>query len=653
MHNHQVQEKGRLLDSATLLAAGLYLLLTIIITWPVAANLNRQLAGEGTDIYSHLWTFHWVRDALFSGQNPFFTTRIFYPTGVSLANHNIAWLHILLWIPLQALFGSTAGYNILFLAILTANGIAMFLLARELLNNDRVAFVSGLIYAFWPYTLSQNDHPNFMFITWVPLALLFLRRALQGNPAHHRRNALLVALFLALTGWVRWQLLIMAAFPMGLYTLALLWPQDWAQRKQSLLLLLGIGVTTAVLLLPIAIPVATYQLTRDNPAELYLDEHGEKQTDLLAYVTPTELHPLWEETLKAVYGRFHDNFNVQNQTRRPYLGYTVILLALIGAIAAASRSRAWTIIAILLILFALGPTLRINGIAYPQIPMPYRLIANNPLMRLLRLTDRMNVLLGIPIAMLAGFGIMTFFKIMRHRVTQFVVIAFFSLLILGEYAAFPFPESTTHVPDWLAARQDDPDDYAILHLPNHLYEDNKFYMYYQITHHKPIINGKVARVPREALALWESIPLLKQVQDEQSVNVTLPDISRQLELLHDVGVRYVVIHKALAEEGQIIAWRDWFTIEPLHEDDELIVYTTTPQAGRDFFFAHTLTPEIGLIRQNISPDTAVSGGTIKVNLRLGSTAAPKQALHACFQLLAAASSHSATICQPITPTWPT
>ncbi|MAT97008.1 MAG: hypothetical protein CL608_07690 [Anaerolineaceae bacterium] len=607
----------------------LYLFLAALMTWPVAANLSSMIAGEGVDIYSHLWTFHWVRDALLSGQSPYFTTQIFYPTGVSLANHNIAWLQILLWIPLQAVLGSIAAYNMLFLVVLAANGAAMYLLAREILGNRAVAFVSGLIFAFWPYVLTQNEHPNFLFVAWVPLALLFSRRTVQKQ---RFQPALLAGICLALTGWVRWQLLVIAAIPVTIYGLALLWPQSWTDRQKSVHWLLLAGGVTAVLLLPIAIPVATYQLRRDNPEDLYLDEHAQKQTDLLAYVTPSPLHPLWDSTLTAVFGPFHDNFDIQNQQRRPFLGYSVLLLALVGAVAAYPHSRTWSFMAVVLVLLALGPILRINGVLYPEVPMPYRLLADNPLLRLLRLTDRINILLGLPISLLAGFGCRAILQKVKRPSRQTALVGVISVLVLAEYAAFPYPVSSTAVPAWLAELEQQPDDFALLHLPNHEHEFNKFYMYYQTVHGQPLVNGKVARIPREALASWEEVPLLAELQSEAAVQIKRQDIGRQLSLLHEADVRYIVLHKALAAPGQMAAWRDWLTMTPIHEDEQLVVYTTNPTAGQEYELTTMLTPEIGLVRWTVNPDTAVANGIIKVDARLGSRAAASAGREACLQL---------------------
>ena len=147
--------------------------LTILMTWPVAARLFTYLAGGRDDLWVHQWTFWWIRQALREGLNPFFTPYLYFPEGVSLTSHNIAWFNIALWLPLQAVFGRITAYNLVFLIVITLNGFCMFLFAYTVTKSRLGAFVAGLVFGFWPYTLSHYDHANMMVVFWVPLALLF------------------------------------------------------------------------------------------------------------------------------------------------------------------------------------------------------------------------------------------------------------------------------------------------------------------------------------------------------------------------------------------------------------------------------------------------------------------------------------------------
>ena len=103
------------------------------------------MPGEGQDQFIHLWTFGWVKRALLTGQNPFYTTLLYFPDGVSLTTHNIAWLNFAFWLPMQALIGDITAATVMYLVIFTLNGFAMYLLAYDWTRSTPAAFISGLI----------------------------------------------------------------------------------------------------------------------------------------------------------------------------------------------------------------------------------------------------------------------------------------------------------------------------------------------------------------------------------------------------------------------------------------------------------------------------------------------------------------------------
>ena len=245
----------------------------------------------------------------------------YYPQGVSLLTHNIAWVHIAAWLPLQAVVGEAAAYSLLFILIFPLNGLAMYLLAGDVTGSRPAAVVGGVVAAFWPYILSHHNHPNLILIAWVPLTLLFTRRLLHGS---RPRDALFTALFLALTGLTRWQLLVMAAPLLGLY---LLWEFTAGRVKLTRRLtglLLASGAGALLLMAPLLLPVVANQMMREDPDSIFVAETPQ-QTDLLAYVLPNRYHPLWGE---AVYG-WYENVGV-NKTYTPFAGFSVLVLIVIG-----------------------------------------------------------------------------------------------------------------------------------------------------------------------------------------------------------------------------------------------------------------------------------------------------------------------------------
>ena len=620
-----------------------YSLLTIIMTWPLAAQLGTQLPGEVeiADTYVHYWMFNWLKTAVLTGQNPLHTTLLFHPTDISLLDHNLAWINVAIWLPLQALFSPPAAYSLAFMLIFIFNGYTTYLLTTELLSRPSPlaplpspflpAFLAGLIAAFWPYNLSHPDHPNLILIGWLPLALLYLHR-LFIHP--NRRNALLAGLFIALLGITRWQLLLMASPLIALFVLGgLLQNRD---RHTAVLLkhLLLTTLITITLIAPFLAPVINYQTNRSDPTELLVEEEA-YGTDLLAHVLPGLYHPWWGKAMTSLYNNFQGN---KLYTRT--IGYTVLLLLIYGLINCWRQSRFWLLMLLFYWLLSLGSNLTINGI--PRFALPYSLVDDWFLVRLLRFPDRFNVILLLPVAILAGFALQHFLASRRQWWGGLLAI-----LILMEYAV-TLPTLPLAAPAWYSQLAQEAGDFAIVQLPTHTrLQFNKHYMAYQLVHGKALVEGRIARPPSEAYSFMNSVPLLQHVLNNDKPPTELVNISHQLGLLAAADVRYVVLHKQFLSAGEIATWRDWFFLPPFYEDEEVVVMQTAVSPPP---FIHSFTPQLGLLSINQPPNDTNAGDWLTFNTHLGSTMAVSQPIDLCFTLL---NTNPIPLgCHPLSAAWP-
>jgi hypothetical protein len=553
-----------------------YVLVSVAMTWPVAAHLGTHLPGGGDDVWVHQWTFWWVKESIVKGYNPLHTHLLFYPDGVSLATHNFAWLNIAAWLPLQAILGNNAAYSLLFIAAFALNGFSMFLLARELTGSPPAAFVGGLIYGFWPYTLSHYGHPNMMLTCWVPLALLYLHRTLEER---HARDALLAALFLALTGVTRWQLLVMGGVSVLLYLVYRCLTNKNCRTWRTLGRLALTGLAAGALMAPLAIPVVSAYLTQPSPEDAFTDESLTGQTDLLAYVLPSRGHPLWSDAAAQVYDNFADN-----KVYVAFVGYTTLALALWGSVRRWRQARFWLLAAAVYVLLALGPQLRLNGQLYPQIPMPYRLVGDLWFVHILRKPDRFNVFLGLPLGMLASWG-MAALAPKRPKWRPALLTAALGLLILREYALLPYPTARPAVPAWYSQLAQEPGDFAVLDLPMDTRSFDKHYAFYQTTHGKPLVEGHVSRPPQEAFAFIEGNALVSAFAQREQLRIQ-PEMDVNLETLAEVGIRYVVVHKQFLPPDLAADWMHTLATRPVYEDAEIAVFATRPEASVHFGVAH-------------------------------------------------------------------
>jgi hypothetical protein len=627
-----------------LLIFGLYALLTIAMTWPVTPRITTHIPGQGGDLWVHWWNLWWLKDSLLEGHTPFYTTCIFHPQGVPLVYHNFAWAHFLAWLPLQALVGAIPAFDVIVLLMFALSGYTMFLLAREVTGSGWAGFVAGAIYAFWPYTQTHFDHPNFRAIPWFPLALLYLRRLLREG---RRRDVVGLSLAIALVGLTRWQLLTVAAILLG-WTLLTHWlTEPDVRRWRRLLQVVLAGVVGLALLLPLLSPILSDLLRGSPPAEVMIDERTWGQTDLLAYVLPSRYHPLWGDAMWSWYENL-----IVNKVYVAFVGCVTLGLALLGLLRARRGKLLWGVLALIFLFLALGPVLRVDGRLFEWVPMPYRLVGDLIFVRAMRKPDRFNIALGLPLAMLAAWGIEALRRRLPSRLADGATLLLAGL-ILFEYWIAPFPTVRPDAPAWYDRLRDEPGRFAILDLPLDPVVYDKAYMGYQVVHGKPLVGGKISRPTPEVLSFITDHPFLRGLYEENEMDPALTDVSRQLGFLAENDVRYLVLHEENLSPEKLARWRDWLTVEPAYESGALLVYRTRPRAGRDFQLDRRVSPSLGLIEHTVTPTSTSQGALVTVDARWGSTAPPDRPLDLALRLVDPAGETVQSQRVPLSPDWPT
>jgi hypothetical protein len=155
-----------------------YVVLAVLAYMPVGPFESRALpiAGSGnpagSDPFQMTWFLSWVPFALTHGQSLFHTNYIDYPTGVNLAdNTSVPLLGILGW-PLTTTLGPVAAFNFLVRLSFALSATSMFFVMRRWCRSWQAPFIAGLLYAFGPYTASQELHLDLIFIPLPPLLVL-------------------------------------------------------------------------------------------------------------------------------------------------------------------------------------------------------------------------------------------------------------------------------------------------------------------------------------------------------------------------------------------------------------------------------------------------------------------------------------------------
>ena len=164
-----------------------YAALTLVMTWPLAPGIARDVPGDLGDALLNMWILGWGAETvprLLTGQSglgDYWNANIFHPEPLALGFSEHLFGEVLTILPVYWLTGNLIlCYNLLFLSSFALSGLAMFLLAREFLGDAPraagAAFIAGLIFAFIPLRIAQVAHIQSLHSYWMPLALLGFRR---------------------------------------------------------------------------------------------------------------------------------------------------------------------------------------------------------------------------------------------------------------------------------------------------------------------------------------------------------------------------------------------------------------------------------------------------------------------------------------------
>ncbi|MGD1992919.1 MAG: hypothetical protein PVI59_06975, partial [Anaerolineae bacterium] len=332
-----------------MLALLFFLVVTLGFTWPLPARMDTHFAGDNIDVWINMWVNWWTRKAIQEGRLLYETTYLLYPHGAPLYFHSFSHTNTALWLLLVPWTASLTAYNLTILLGFVGLAFGIYLLARELTGSVAAGLVAGLAAAFAPYHVWESAHPTLFSTQYIPL-LIWALVTLFRRPAWWR--SILVGLFLGLTALTGWHQLLYAMVIAGPYLAWVLFvhrPRPDRRVWRALLVALLVG---GVLIGPALVPLLREQIRGGYAGA---DPDWVFNTDVLSWLTPSFLHPLWGSAVQPVYELF------AAPNRPAFVGFAVLILALVGAVRSIRRYP-WLLVATLVaMILALGTRLGVGG----------------------------------------------------------------------------------------------------------------------------------------------------------------------------------------------------------------------------------------------------------------------------------------------------
>jgi hypothetical protein len=595
---------------------GAYVGLAIAMTWPLAREFRFAIPGDGFDGWQNYWNLWWVKTALVVLRtDPFFTTLLFYPTGVSLLFHTLNVFNGVLSLPIQLAFGLFPAYNAVVLFSFAVGGFGAYLLVLQTLGTPHSrlpAFAAGVIFSFSPFHFAHLlGHMQVISLEWIPFFAVYLLRIVQGAKREDvkrrgakRRDVLLAALFLVLVGlcdlyyvlycllftavvlawaiWRAWRSRTHGAVSRTGQTSTAF--TDYLRRRvdplpQAILGVAAVWILFGLVLSPQLVPMvaaarqSSYMVP--DPAQSRL-----LSADLTAFVTPQEYHPLWGGWATER-GRLLVASPAEHQV---FAGFTVLILATLGLWAGwhgLGRRKAdlgpWPLALLVFFLLSLGPVLHIGGRSAllpggSELPLLYDWLARVvPFMEITRSVSRFDVMVMLSLGVLASVAMLWLWNIGKAgRIAAVLALG----LILFEFLPAPYPMSPPDTPAWYAALAQDPRPGAVLNLP--MKWDRPGYLLHQTVHGKPLTVAYISR--DDPRTLTERAPVLQHFRHlgPDIIQFSLAEQGKQV--LNDLGVRWVVLDRYQMPAGEERAYTDATAAEifgnqtPLYRDDRITVF---------------------------------------------------------------------------------
>jgi hypothetical protein len=523
-----------------------FALLTIVLTWPVAALFGQAINAFG-DVVVQMTTMTWDAHALATNPLGLFDAPFFYPYAHTNAYSEHLVGETLVALPILWLTGDPApAHNFNFLLSFVLTGYATYLLVRDLTGNRIAAVAAGIAYAFAGYRFVQSGHMQTLATEWFPFTLWALRRGLRWN---HGGYIALAAAGVIGMGLFSVYYIFFLAILVGLY---LAWwllidrpapatdaPPMPRRSRLPLWAKLGLaGVMAGIVLLPFYLPYVQVNQELGFNRSVYEVQSWAARPWYFWNVLATNW--LWATLVPDMIGLRGE--------RQLFPGLIISVLAAAGLLFAGWRRAPapgdspsaapvayprerwfYLLLGLVALVLTFGMSIRLPGTS-TDIPLPYAFLYDwVPGFSALRVPVRFAALLNLALAVLGGYGLAWLLgQIRRPRRAALLWVPLLALMTLeyvqvrdlSNHRDMRPPASGPY--SYLAGHPG-----PVIELPMYGSDADVWYTYGATYHWQPLVNGFSSFVPPGTVEIAHAM-------------AAFPDPA-SLALLQGLEVRHVVV----------------------------------------------------------------------------------------------------------------
>ena len=371
-----------------------------VLLWAQVSRLD-SIPEFGDPLFS-VWRVSWVYRQLVGDPRNLFDANIFHPHPLTLTYSDSMLFPALTAAPLLAAgVHPVVATNAILVLSFVLSAFTVYLLVERLTGSPVSAFVSGLIFGFYPFRFDHYTHFELLMTYCLPLVLLAVHLFFA---THKLRYAVLAALFSAAQLYSSMYLAVLFMWQaLGVSALLTLLVRPPLRR------LVIPGAISVALALALAFPlVRTYEAARLD--ERSVDELALYSAEVSDYLRAHPRSAFWgNRTLPGP----------PPAERALFPGLMALALTIIGLTRRLGRTRV-VYLGALLIAFEISRGA--NGFVYPYL---YEWLS---FMRGMRAPARAGFLVGLALAVLSGFGVQRLIA-GRSRSASLAVMAALTLAV--------------------------------------------------------------------------------------------------------------------------------------------------------------------------------------------------------------------------------
>ena len=384
-----------------------YLVIALISFGYLTFNMGHVTTGGGGDGYLNPWDVWWVNYATFVlHTNLWYSSMVFYPVGENLVFHTLAPLAGFMVAPI-ALVNPIAAFDIVVFLGFALSGLGMFVLADYFVKNKYAAFIAGFLFTF---SATHIDHATglliFTQIEWIPLGLYFFIRMLREKKAIYAAGLGACIMLATFMGNIEQTIMLGLLLLLVLILYAINKPTRRLVISKAFLRNAVIAVVVCLivgswgfmpLISTVLKPGTLSQANNENTAQYNMLWSA----DLASFFVPSYINTFFFTSISKYSVYLYDPAE-----KVAYIGYTVIILSVIGLMNYWKKSNSmkmWLAISIAFAWMSLGPSLQINGFN-TGIPTLYNVYHSIPVLNVIREPGRFSIITSLGVAMLAAMG---------------------------------------------------------------------------------------------------------------------------------------------------------------------------------------------------------------------------------------------------------